>query len=436
MALVLTAADELFAGLPLIALPAGLLAAPHQRSHRTPRSRPRRTAARLLHSPWGIAVTLLAAVTVVVVTVVAVVPALRGQRHPTTKTAGSTSASGASSELVAIAGTPFVAGAIAGAPADAVYRGVACPTANRCYAVAESSAGGVVTASVDGGHAWTATTVAGATALEAIDCTTERSCVIAGYAGANESSVIFVTEDGGTTWTAANAPPDAVVTVVRCSDAEHCIAVGERQRPRAASVLASTDGGHTWQARTPPSTAEGQGYVAGARCLDSSHCWVVGDGIWFTADLGTTWADIAPQTPTCTVGICGGPLHTLVDVDFTSPTEGWVVGGVPCGGFGVTECPSYIAHTTDAGGSWTEVDSHDTIPFAQQIRCAGAACLVAARTFTDSALNLSTNGGHSWRETQRLATVVNALDCSPDDRLCVIAGGQNGTGVLLAALLR
>jgi photosystem II stability/assembly factor-like uncharacterized protein len=175
--------------------------------------------------------------------------------------------------------------------------------------------------------------------------------------------------------------------------------------------------------------------VAAAQCLDVAHCWVVGDDIWFTSDLGADWRDIAPKRPDCKEAICGGPSHTLTDVEFTSPTDGWVVGGIPCGGYGATQCASYLAHTTDGGSTWLEAPPavSQRYPFASDIACAGSHCVVAGSTFADSVLTVTEDGGGSWRQSQQVAGIVNALACSPDDGVCILATGRDGHGGLLVA---
>jgi photosystem II stability/assembly factor-like uncharacterized protein len=290
-----------------------------------------------------------------------------------------------------------------------------------------------VATTTDGGSTWTGTTVAGAGSLAAVDCTSDTSCVVGGLAAPGRAA-LFSTTDAGGHWTAAGAPPGAIVTVIRCPDRQRCLAIGEDPVNLVPSVIGSTNGGRTWTAQAIPSGHDS--YLAGARCLDTAHCWVVGSGIWFTDDLGATWQDETPPAPTCAPGtICGPPLHTLTDVVFTSPSAGLVVGYIPGGGYGQTENASYVGSTSDGGATWTDEPESVTkvLPKAVRIVCSGSSCLTLAQTFTLSELVRSDDGGASWQREQRVKSLLGALSCSPDLRLCVIAGGDRGVGSLLTS---
>ncbi|MEP7055749.1 MAG: sigma-70 family RNA polymerase sigma factor [Actinomycetota bacterium] len=440
-AVLLTAPEELFGLAPLAALPPGLRTSP--RFGRAAGGRSARAVRRLqfLRTPLGLgAIAVVAAAS----TVIAISTTHKGSGDganrsrqeatagaatgsPRTATTGSTA-----NRFAALATTGFRAVDPSRLPAGAVFHGAACPSSRRCYAVAESPAAGVVTITTDSGRSWTGSTVPESANLRAIACTTETACVVGGTAALGQTAVMLSTSDGGASWKSASVPADAIIGTIRCPDQTHCLAVGEDQRKRVPSVLSSTDGGRTWLRRAAPSTSGYAGYLGGARCLDAAHCWVVGSGIWFTADLGQSFRDLTPSTPACKQQICGGPSHTLTDVEFMTPTDGWIIGGVPCGGYGVTQCPSYLAHTSDAGKSWRPASDADAnrYPFAMQIQCAASTCLVVGQTLAESVVTLTTNAGSDWRATQQVASFVNALACSPDRSLCVLAGGKAKEGAL------
>jgi photosystem II stability/assembly factor-like uncharacterized protein len=279
----------------------------------------------------------------------------------------------------------------------------------------------VVAVSRDTGATWSAFTVDGTKALTAISCSAETVCVVAGKTGG--AFAMVTTRDGGSTWSGAQSPQDAAISAIRCPDADDCLAVGEQVTPLKAHALASSDSGRTWTALTVPSSAGFEGYLAGARCLDATHCWVVGSGIWFTGDLGRSWQDLTPKEPPCEESICGPALHTLTDVVFTSRTDGWVVGGVVGGGQGVTQNPSYLGHTSNAGETFTHASDQvqDTYPYATAIDCQGSTCLVVGRTYTDSLLTMTTDSGRTWQLIQKLHGLANGFACAPGFSLCVVA---------------
>jgi hypothetical protein len=377
----------------------------------------------------------------VAVLTTALVLTLHGHSHPatagpvtptrTSRTPTPTPTQAASLGSVAAAG--FVAREVAGAPPDAAYAGAACPSTTTCYVVGGSAAGGVVSVSRDAGATWSGSMVEGADALTAISCSTEKVCVTAGRTGS--ALAMLLTSDGGATWTAAQAPADGAVSVIRCPDADDCLAVGEQATPRQAHALASSDGGHTWTARKIPAAPGFETYFSGARCLDLTHCWVVGSGIWFTGDLGRSWQDLTPKPPPCQQGICGPPLHTLTDVVFTSPSNGWVVGYVLGGGYGSTQEEAYLGHTSDGAATFAGASDEvqNTYPHPTQIECQGRTCLVAGRTYTTGLVSVTADGGGTWGLVQNLATPVTALACAPDFSLCALTTGGKGNGAILTS---
>jgi RNA polymerase sigma factor (sigma-70 family) len=426
MATTLTAPGELFAVAPIVALPLALRQPPRP-AQPTPPSRPRwRKVAHVVRSPVGVGAVVVAAG--VLATVVVVATRHGGGNHAPKPAPVPT----ASAALPPTTGR-FTAADISALPSDAVFTDVACPTARRCYAVATSANGPVLASTSDGARTWVGTTLPGAGLLTAIACADETTCVAGGQSPDQVAAIMFRTVDGEH-WSAVPTPSVAPVDVIRCPDTTHCLAIGANPQTHDASVLASRDAGATWAAGALPPAAQGPAYLAGARCLGSEHCWVVGSGIWFTSDLGSTWRDLTPKAPACTSGLCG-LVHTLTDVDFTSADDGVVVGYIPGGGYGATQNNSYVARTSDGGTTFTElsVAAVQPMPKAVQILCGDGTCLVVGQTYTLSELVRSADGGASWRAEQRVASFLRALACSPDRRLCVVVGGDGHTGVILSA---
>ena len=428
----LTQPAELFALTPLAILPATLRHAPALLKAPAGPTPPTGRSAHVLIGAGAVAAVVLVT-TVVVLTQHGHSKPAADHANPERTAATPTATTATIASLGSVASAGFeVRPAGAGSP-GASYAGAACPSATTCYVVGAAAAAGVVTVSRDAGASWSGSSVDGTDALTAISCSAETVCVAAGRSGG--VLAMLTTSDGGATWSAAQSSPDGAVSVIRCPDADSCLAIGEQDTPRAAHVLASSDGGHTWTARNAPASDGFEGYLAGARCLDRTHCWVVGSGIWFTADLGRTWQDLTPQAPPCDQTICGPPLHTLTDVVFTSPSDGWVVGYVLGGGQGVTQERAYLGHTSDGGASFTAASDQvqDTYPHPTQIECQAETCLVAGRTYTTGLLSVTTDDGSTWRLVQNLEAPVNALACVPDFSLCALATGEGEQASILTA---
>ena len=417
-ALLLTSPDELFGVAPLAALPALLETMP-----RRPRGRGGQGARRLVRSPWAVGAAAVITAAVATTAVIATRPNTPAASRRTTSSPTSQPAASLPPFASAVAAGMRTA-TTTGVPSTASFRSVACPTSARCYAVAENRGEALIATSKDSGTTWTNAPVSGATGLVAIACTTETACVAGGYSG--NDPIILRTSDGGASWTPATVPNDAVVGAMACPDTTDCLAVGERQTPQTPSVLASSDGGATWETRDPPSDRGYPGYLAAVDCTDATHCWVVGSGIWLTADLGASWQDRSEPVETCAPGqtICGGPTHTFTAVDFTSATDGWAVGGVPCGGYGVTQCEWYATETSDGGRTWHALPDAAlrSFPFGWGIACRESACVAIDDTFSGGQVALSTDAGRDWKLVQRVGAALNALACSPDGRTCVAVG--------------
>jgi RNA polymerase sigma factor (sigma-70 family) len=437
-AVALTAPEALFGAAPLVALPRALQA--------PPRIAPQPSAVSPLaaasHSPfaWIGAVALVAIVGTSAALLVRGTSGGGAARSPAASGTSSLAAAPAAA-LATIARAGFHEATVPALPPDAIFRGAACPTSQECLAVGGGS-GGVVARTIDGGATWTTSVLASISGLDAIACPSPQACVAAGRTGSDGHAAFFSTADAGATWQPASAPADASASVIRCPDAQHCLAVGERVSTGAAtpSVLQSTDGGRTWKAGAIPVDRGAIGFLGGLKCTDAAHCWVVGSGIWFTDDLGLSWQDRTPVAAPCPPGqiICGEAGHFLTDVWFSSAGEGWVVGGISGGGYGVTELPAWLAHTTDGGATWHEVPwaTYGKQPWIASITCAGSACVTVSQTFTRSSLDLSSDDGASWTVAQAFDRQVFALACSPDLAVCLAAGGGKGAAPLLAVARR
>lgn len=313
----------------------------------------------------------------------------------------------------------------------ATYSDATCPTDRFCALAGAGAGRGVVTLTYDGGATWRSVVVPGSGGLDAIACPTATVCYAGGASGSGSSSrpEIFVSHDSGSSWTEQSVPSTALIGSIACPTAESCLAVGYQSAPFRAAVISTRDGGSSWTELRPPASV-----LTTIRCVDISHCWVAGVGVYFTSDLGKSWRSEAPPQPGSggpQGGIGPAAYSETIDVEFQNRSDGWVVGGDQCGGLGVTECPGVAYHTTDGGHSWILSVASQQLPFGWQINCVGPACLMVTQGFSFSRIVATSDDGATWNTNQVVPGAINALACTPDRGFCLLAGGTSSGAELL-----
>lgn len=338
-------------------------------------------------------------------------------------------ASGAPATLSHLLLKPFVAVPAHALPGTSTtYYGATCPSAERCYVVGAHSGEGIVTATTNAGGAWSSQTIAGTADLYAIACPTADTCYAGGTlsSAAGYAAAVYYTTDGGAHWVSGSVPAAAIVDSIGCGSAGDCLAVGYDSTTLASSVIVTQDGGATWESEAAPTTT-----MARVNCIDDSHCWAAGPGAWFTANLGASWQDESPPNGPA-VAPAGYFDYVTNDIEFQSPSDGWVVGGYQCGGVGVTSCPGIAYRTTDGGASWVLSSTSRSLPFSDQIACAGVDCLIVGQGTSYSEIAYTTNDGRTWVKKKRVGNQINALACTPQRTYCVAAGGNHQGPALLS----
>ena len=316
----------------------------------------------------------------------------------------------------------------------AVYDDATCPSSLDCYAVGWSGSAGVVTATTNGGRTWSTHDVPGSGGLDAIGCASSQNCVVGGSApkgaAAASGGQVFATEDGARSWTAESVPGVSAVTSIACPSSSDCLAVAIPVGSTTASTLiATTDAGTTWS----PATSPGNDLTT-VRCVATADCWLAGPGVFFSSDLGQSWqAQPPPQPPLPTTpGFGIGTIYysNLTDVEFQSASDGWAVGGDQCGGERATACAGAAFHTVDGGATWTVSQASLRLDFGWQVACQAVSCLLVTQAFHSSELFASIDNGSHWTKFFDHSGQINALACSPDRTVCILAGGSGGTPFL------
>ncbi|MGH7642016.1 MAG: putative Ig domain-containing protein [Candidatus Dormibacteria bacterium] len=309
----------------------------------------------------------------------------------------------------------------------AVYNDATCPSASDCYVVGTAGGRGVVTTTDDSGHHWSTKTISGSGGLSGISCPTSSDCYMGGSKPANAGAQILATTNGGQSWTAQSLPADSSVGTLACPTKSDCVALANPVGATTDSlVIATTDGGAKWTAVASPGVG-----LTTIRCVDSTHCWVAGPGVYFSSNLGQSWQyEAPPQPPEPSYGIGSVYYSQIIDVEFQSDSDGWAVGGDQCGGQGATYCAGAAFYTTNGGASWTVSEPSLELSFGWQIACQGASCLLVTQAFHYSQLFSSSTEGSQWSELLRHSGQINALACTPSRSFCVLAGGSNNAALL------
>jgi photosystem II stability/assembly factor-like uncharacterized protein len=129
-----------------------------------------------------------------------------------------------------------------------------------------------------------------------------------------------------------------VFTGLAFSSPERGIAVGiyDKKGERDGIVLVTVDGGVKWN------PVEIKDSPRALHVLDDAHAWIVGEsGVWFSDEGGRTWRRIRRE-------------KDLVDVFFTSPERGWVVGG-----------RKKVLQTNDGGKKWSKIPEVEALDTSQ-----------------------------------------------------------------------
>jgi photosystem II stability/assembly factor-like uncharacterized protein len=254
----------------------------------------------------------------------------------------------------------------------------ACPTVTTCYAVGGSrhvlqnqgpfppAIGPIILRTTDGGTSWTvaARDPIGGRPLDlaGIACPSADFC----YA-TSDSGAILSTSNGGRTWQWGRTGAYFQLRGIACPTTTHCVAVGgldaecnslrQRSRPSAfreldgcfapeeGVIFATDDGGRSWQRRfyrqlDLNGSSNTGAHLFSVSCPGPMVCLAAGHNIVLkTADGGHTWK-LAANKPVAPA--LGGPWQSVASLACPSPTTCWAVSGPPA-----------PFRTADGGNTWT-----------------------------------------------------------------------------------
>ncbi|MEO8622289.1 MAG: glycosyl hydrolase [bacterium] len=259
---------------------------------------------------------------------------------------------------------------------------------------------GTVLRTTNGGLLWTIDTVPGAASLD-LRSIAATSAQTAFAMSIGDSSRIFRTVDGGRTWSVrfVGLRKGSFFDAIRFWDARHGVAVSDPVDGHFLLVTTS-DGGDTWQEvpvdRMPHALANEGAFAASGSCIavyGRSDVWFVTGGatvarVFHSSDRGRSWtvSDAPIRAGTASEGV--------FSVAFRDAMHGVITGGdyqkPALGG-------RNLALTTDAGRTWTLVDSASSpTGFRSAVEyvpgTAGRRLVVVGISGTD----VSNDGGKTW----------------------------------------
>jgi alpha-tubulin suppressor-like RCC1 family protein/photosystem II stability/assembly factor-like uncharacterized protein len=188
--------------------------------------------------------------------------------------------------------------------------------------------------------------------------------------GNQHHGVILTTSDGGGTWitrTAATPAPPPFRSVSFVDDAHGWI-VGDD------GLQVTSDGGQTWVVQGDFRLSQG------VQFLDLQHGYLAQGGrVHVTSDSGITWTPSVPATPLLASG----------SMQFTDISNGWVAGG------------QSVSRTVDGGQTWTtqKLDFGTSTDADQRIMDVDFQSPTMGWLVTDRATALRTrDGGQTWQQ--------------------------------------
>ena len=219
------------------------------------------------------------------------------------------------------------------------------------------SQGGVLS-TVDGGATWTPQSTPTSFVGYAMSCADSSHCWIAGYVQQPTGGPsVVATTDGGTTWT-NQSPPVTEMLSISCPDAMHCWAFGSTGPPGGLpppgqyALVSTSNGGASWATEPLPAGATNFGGAQGQSaldCVDTLHCWAVGQlpggpAVLATSDGGATWTSQALPTGS----------YTLSSISCVDTIHCWAVGGASPPSGTSLEGQAVILATSDGGSTWAQ----------------------------------------------------------------------------------
>ena len=285
---------------------------------------------------------------------------------------------------------------------------VACPSASRCYATAETTDDGVVVTSTNAGATWRVGLRWLNFGPTALSCPTAEDCVVAA-SGAGQAIDVAKTTNGGTGWARHTVSSSVGFPGggLSCATTTACLA-GVNFRSSPAYLEASVNGGTSWSVEDSPTWAPIPRSIS---CPVADTCEAVGNQIGVgltstgfaerTTNNGTTWT--AQSLP--------GGLDAAFFVTCPSTTTCYAIGEEASNGDEV------IIGTTNSGTTWSQQATPSSTTAYVSIACPSTTQCVATGYSSGPTIVRTTNGGTTWT-TESLPAAPSGVQYAIDAVTC------------------
>ena len=288
----------------------------------------------------------------------------------------------------------------------ASLRGISAVSAQVAWA---SGSGGTVLRTVDGGRAWRADTVPGATGLDFRDVH-GMSAQVALLLTAGSPGRVYRTTDGGRNWRVVyeDTTPTIFFDGMAFWNARDGIAVSDPV-DGGWIVIRTSDGGRTWTRLPPtaiPAPLAGEAAFAASGTMVSTwgtrHAWFVTGGgasarVYRTMDKGRSWR-------VSDTGVPASATAGLFSVAFSTATRGVAVGG----DYRTSRArDNYVLRSADGGRSWQRSPPDDSASMYSAVVPARVAAAAQGSSGMLVAVGLggtgvSRDGGRTWHAADTL----------------------------------
>ena len=203
------------------------------------------------------------------------------------------------------------------------------------------------------------------------------------------STSVYKTSNGGSTWNNVFTGVGSLAPVVWMLNSTTGVLANN------GTLFKTTDGGDTWSTSgitQPPASIAGSG-GKGTICEQGDSLWVtlVGDGIAFSPDLGTTWT--IPANNGLTFG-------TTPRISFANANLGMAV----------MHNDPYVHVTTDGGNNWTMADN--SLGANEDVLAIGSECWYIPNPADHFYIKYSSDSGATWTQQLFDANGFDALERS------------------------